>query len=151
MLNIKLKKKHKKHASGGGKNISVKLIITLTALLVLLLAQGSIALYSQHTLKTEVVEQWKKDAVELAEEAAKRAENADAWLHTMEEVTENKIEDVGKMVALLDKIDNQSISLLAEEIDVSEINYVENGEIVYSNLPDNIGYIYPDDHPLKTF
>ncbi|MFC4709218.1 methyl-accepting chemotaxis protein [Enterococcus eurekensis] len=87
------------------------------------------------------------DIEEDIRKAAKLIEN----LEKSQEVVENQMEDT-KELPKGQNLSNETISMVAESLGISEINYLDiDGTVLYSNYPENVGLNLDADHPLTIF
>lgn len=132
------------------KNPSLKFKITISSLLVLIISTIIFAAVSLYIINNKFESQVKEDGISLVDEITAEIENNNLMIKQLEAVLGEKITTTAYLVGQNPAVSNEYLSEVAKEIDVQEINVVNpSGVIVYSNLPDNIGYKYPADHPAQ--
>ena len=105
----------------------------------------------------EVMERMEDNAYSLAvinndiEEDIRKAAKLIENLEKSQEVVENQMEDT-KELPKGQNLSNETISMVAESLGISEINYLDiDGTVLYSNYPENVGLNLDADHPLTIF
>ncbi|WP_242873050.1 methyl-accepting chemotaxis protein [Clostridium magnum] len=132
------------------RNRSLKLKITLSALLVLMISTLLLAIISLTIINKKFENQVKEDGMSLVEEISTEVENNNLIVKQLDSLLGEKILTVAYLVGENANISNEYLLQVAKDINVQEINVVNpSGEIIYSNLPENIGYKYLEDHPVQ--
>ena len=119
----------------------------------------------------EVMERMEDNAYSLAvinndiEEDIRKAanmvqmlENLDGVQSTVNLQETNELEETGEAEEVQEilqakgKLSNETITQLANSLEVSELNYIDSsGTIIFSNFPENLGVVLDADHPLTIF
>ncbi|SDY80404.1 methyl-accepting chemotaxis protein [Evansella caseinilytica] len=139
-------KRSKKHSS-----IKIKLI--LVPLAVVFAAIFAIGYISSWFIKDSLLDQMRTDGIKLASQLVERADDNAVSLTTINELLEDKIRTVGKMVlGNQDDLNDDVLKNIAEDTGVDEIFwYNPQGEIVYSTIADYVGWQAPAGHPVGDF
>jgi len=85
-------------------------------------------------------------------------ENLDGVQSTVNLQETNELEETGEAEEVQEilqakgKLSNETITQLANSLEVSELNYIDSsGTIIFSNFPENLGVVLDADHPLTIF
>jgi methyl-accepting chemotaxis protein len=85
-------------------------------------------------------------------------ENLDGVQSTVNLQETNELEETGEAEEVQEilqakgKLSNETITQLANSLEVSELNYIDSsGTIIFSNFPENLGVVLDSDHPLTIF
>ena len=132
------------------RKISLILKITLALSALIIIMAVGMSNQSLRVLKDSVTEQWSKDSVLLAREIAGNLEKTNEIVDIMQTDITNRLHYLGNTFNYIGNIDNDVITHIAQTNDITEINYVRGNKIVYSNMPDNIGYEYSPDSAFVT-
>lgn len=129
------------------KKSSVKTKIILSTVLVLIISIFSITFMSAITITSNLESQMKINGLNLIKTVADDFKSNSKSL----KIVENQLEEKIKAVAFAVKnsnMSNESLTSIATSLGVSEINYAgADRVIVFSNLPGNRDWQYPEDHP----
>lgn len=105
------------------------------------------------TVKNHFHEQRNEEAVKLARSYAHSLSKFTDGEEIVNRLLEDKIRIAAKSVQYFaDELDNEMLASLAGTLEVDEVDfYNEKGKLMYSNLPDLIGWeVYPG-HPIDLF
>ncbi|QZY55906.1 methyl-accepting chemotaxis protein [Crassaminicella profunda] len=141
----KLKTKGTKHS------IKFKLVtIPLILLLIAILGIGSV---SSYIMRDNLLHQMKKDGVGMVAQIVKEIEKNTIFLQRMNEEINEDIKESGNVVrSNQNQLSNSLLKQIAKDLEVDEINvFDKKGEIVYSNLEENMGFVASKEHALFTF
>jgi len=130
-------------------NYSIKVRLIVLPLLIVLIAISGIGVASSLLIKNSLLNQMRVEGLELSHQAATQLEVATISLNTIHNMVENNIRSVGRMtIANRDNMSKERLVQIAKNLDVHEINiFNQNGEVIYSNLNENVGYIVDETHP----
>lgn len=131
-----------------GRTISVKIVTV--SLILIFLSLSVMSGISVFTLKSKLEEQMKTAALDLSHEIINQIAISEDAIKVLEEQLEDKLESSARIIAETQRenLSNEFLVEIANATGISEINYAdETREILYSNLPDNVGWTYPEDHP----
>lgn len=132
------------------KNHSLKSKIALSALLVLMISTILLAFISLTIINKKFENQVKEDGMSLVEEITTEVQNNNSIMKQLDTLLGEKITTTAYLVGQNTNISSEYLSVIAKDINVQEINVVNaSGEIIYSNLSENIGYKYPENHPVQ--
>nr|WP_246517030.1 methyl-accepting chemotaxis protein [Clostridium aciditolerans] len=129
---------------------SLKFRITVSSLLVVLLSTIILAVVSYNVISKKFQNQVKEDGMLLTEEISAEMQTNHTILNQVDKLLGEKISTTAYLVGHNANFSNEYLAEVAKSINVQEIN-ISNAEgvILYSNLPANINYKYPADHPVQ--
>ncbi|SDY99913.1 methyl-accepting chemotaxis protein [Tindallia californiensis] len=132
---------------------SIRRRLTVLPLVIVLIAVLVIGMVSAAGTRDSMLDQMRDDGLEVASQAARQLELATTSIETITHTVENTIRQVSNTVVLYqDEISNEMLTDLANAMNVDELNYYDNnGLILYSNDPANLGWQAPSDHPAAAF
>ncbi|WIF94018.1 methyl-accepting chemotaxis protein [Caminicella sporogenes] len=135
------------------KNTSIKFKVVILPLVLMLIAIIVFGTTSTYFIHKSLLEQMKGDSFLALEQIVNQIENNKASLEALNQNIENHIKITGRRVAAnSNNMSNDLLIKLAEDLEVDEINVYNNkGEIIYSNLEENIGWIAPENHLAQKF
>lgn len=147
-MKIKEGKKSNKRSKRNKSSIRLKLlIIPIVVVIVSIIAIGFISSYiSQKSLVNE-----KAMSGEIVlKEFIRRIEDNSTSLETINNAIEDNIRNVSNVIFRLgEEVSNERLQDLAQDLGVDEINYFSpQGEILFSNMPDNVGWKTDDKHSI---
>ncbi|KYO69176.1 methyl-accepting chemotaxis protein [Thermovenabulum gondwanense] len=130
---------------------SVKFKINILPLFVIFLLILSISLTSGQIVRSRMIAQMENDGYNLANQIAEQIQSNARSMEIINGNVEGKIKEVAGLIINNKKlINNQYLENIARSLNVDEINVVDNtGKIVYSNLKENIGYVYDEKHAAQ--
>lgn len=133
------------------EQLSLKLKISITSLLVLFTALIVFSMISLRIVNEKIEEQMELDGNMIVEQI--RDEITKNYLIKQElgKGLEDKIIDIGYLLGKMTNLSNAYLIEFSQKLGVEEINIVDaKGVITYSNLPENLKYKYPDDHAAQS-
>ena len=93
--------------------------------------------------------QIRENANTIASSISEKIDNSYMAEESIDSVLEDAIYQVAYSIGNMSISSNEELISLSKKANIAEINIVDNqGQIVYSNLPDNIGFIYPLDSAM---
>lgn len=115
-------------------------------LLVISLALTSVNIYAASNGMNIMA---KEDVTKLISLISTSIENG----HTFEEISntfmDDKIKTVAYIFGQMENYNSSNCSRIARDLNVAEVNIVNTDrKIMYSNMPANVGYVYPSGHAL---
>lgn len=126
---------------------SIKFKLTVLPLIILFISFTYITVSASYIIKTFLINNMKNDGITLARQIAQRMGQSNNTYVILNEQVEDKIRSVAKDVLNETTLSNETLKKISQNLNVDEINYVDaSGKIIYSNLPENIGYIFKPDH-----
>lgn len=145
-MKLKLNKRKK-----GKTSIRVKLLIA--PILIVMLTLAGVTLISTFSTRESILNEMSRNGQIILEEFISRLEDNSRSLDVLNESVEDQIRIVAKAVmGLNNELNNEKMTQIAEDLGVGEINlYNSQGTIVYSNIPDQVGSITDESHPLYSF
>lgn len=134
-------------------SIKIKLLILpITLVIVSILAIGII---SNYISKNSLLKQMAEDGEFTLSNIAGRIQNNTSSLETINMSLENDIRQVANTVKRLgDGVNDKRLVQISEDLGANQINYwSKEGVIIYSNIPENIGYdpSGEEGHPMIAF
>lgn len=127
-----------------GRKIAIVVLVSLVA---------SVALttyFSVKDAKRALYNELDESALQIANILAHEIDTLTETEGDMDNILEDYINDMAFLIGNKESFSNEELGKLAESIGIAEINIVDkSGEIVCSNLSENIGYVYPEEHPMR--
>lgn len=135
------------------KNVVNKYKLIYLPLFIALLAPFIVSISNLYITKNLLLEQVKQDGLNLSKQVAKQIEKNETSLNIINEMLEQKIRDIGKMVIENEKnLSNDFLTRLAKDLHIDELNWMnENGTILYSSVKEYKGWVPFKGHPLYDF
>ncbi|RQD67655.1 MAG: methyl-accepting chemotaxis protein [Tindallia sp. MSAO_Bac2] len=132
---------------------SIRNRLTILPLIIVLIAVLVIGLTSAGGTRDSMLAQMREDGMEVAAQASSQMELASTSINTITEMIEDSIRQVSNVVILnQEELSNEMLTDIAAAMDIDELNYFDdNGEILFSNDPANLGWQAPADHPAYAF
>lgn len=132
------------------RNYSLKSKITISSFLVLTISIILLAIMSFNIINKKFENQVKEDGISLVEEIASEIQSNNTIMEQLDNLLGDKICAVAYLVGQHPNISNEYLSEVAKAVNVQEIDIADpSGVIIYSNLAVNIGYKYPENHPVQ--
>ncbi|NMM65000.1 HAMP domain-containing protein [Clostridium sp. P21] len=129
---------------------TLKFKITVNSILVVLLVTVVLAAASYNIISKRLDAQIKIDGNNFVEEVVSEIETNNSVLTNLNDLLGQKIKTTAYLVGQNSNVSNEYLKQVADEIQVQEIDISDpQGVILYSNIPANIGYKYPEDHPVQ--
>lgn len=134
------------------KSIRTKLMVIPIILIVL----STIAIIISVTIRTDssMKAQMQEETEYLLANVAERLNDNNASIESIENIVESSLLDAlnSSKNKNLDGLTNQEITELANLIQVDELNLInENGQIINSNVPEQINTVLDENHPIREF
>ncbi|QUH24981.1 methyl-accepting chemotaxis protein [Serpentinicella alkaliphila] len=135
------------------KKGSIKFKLIILPLIIVLVAISINGAISSYLTRTSLLDQIQGNGIELATYATEKIQNSHLALQTISHLVENNIRSVGRVVlSNQNNLSNNYLIQLTQALDADEINvFNQNGEVIYSNYPENIGWKAPDTHMARIF
>ncbi len=130
------------------KRKSIKFRLIILPLLIIAISISGVAIRSSLLIRSSLVNQMKFDGLEISYQTVEQIKTADSSMEVINKMIDNNIRSVAKtVISNRNDISNGKLIQIADDLDVEEINvYNENGEIIYSNLDENIGFLGDENH-----
>lgn len=130
---------------------SVKFKISIFPISILLMFVLIVGITTTQIVKNEMIAQMKEEGFNLANYIAQQIENTSIAMDVVNATIENKIKETANLVIQnSDNLNDQYLINLAKVLNVSEINVADkSGKIIFSNLKENIGYVYDEKHQAQ--
>jgi methyl-accepting chemotaxis protein len=128
---------------------SIKMNLIVIPLIIVFISILGIGSVSSYLIKDSMLDQMRRNGLELVEQVAHQIEISKISSETINEMIEDNIRAVGKsVITYQDQLSNELLMQLAKDLSADEINvFNEAGEVIFSNLAEeNIGWIVPEDH-----
>lgn len=127
---------------------SVRFKINVLPILILLIFILIIGIATTQIIKNKMIAEMKEEGFNLANHIAHQIENTTMAMDVINATVENKIKETANLVIQNSgNLNNDFLIKLAKALNVDEINVADkNGKIIYSNLKENIGYVYDETH-----
>ncbi|MCY6371620.1 methyl-accepting chemotaxis protein [Clostridium ganghwense] len=131
--------------------LSLKLKIAITSLMVLFAALLVFSTVSLKIVNKKIEQQMKTDGNMIVEQIRDQISTNFVIEQEIEKVLEDKIVGTAYLLGKIPNISNAYLTQISEELGVEEINISDsNGTIIYSNLSENINYKYPNKHMVQS-
>lgn len=132
-----------------GSIIGRKMISLVTVFLIVSLVINTY--YTIRKTKQALYANLDESSTQLARILAKEVATFDKTGDDIDGFFNKYIHDIAVMVGETSNVSNEKIENLVTKIGVSQVNIANSeGKIVYSNMPGNIGYVYTEDHPMRS-
>lgn len=143
----KAKEKAKKQSIKRQVSITAKVTgFVLTILLVAAFALTSVNIFSAGNGMNAMA---KEDVKKLISLISTSIENGQNFEEIANGFLTDKIRTVAYIFGQMEEYTDYNCSRIARDLNVAEVNIVSaDREIMYSNMPANIGYVYPEGHAL---
>lgn len=129
---------------------TLKFKVTLNSILVVFLVTVVLAIVSYSIISKRLDAQIKTDGNNFVDEVVSEIQTNTAVIKNLDSLLGQKIKTTAYLVGQNPNLSNEYLMQVAKDIDVQEVNVCSpQGIIIYSNLPANIGYKYPEDHPAQ--
>lgn len=146
----KVFKKFKKRNIKVNKN-SIRVRLLIIPILVVILSLSTIGLISGYNTQQSLLEDMDRNGKIIVEEFINSLQDNQMALDALNQSIEQYIRAVAKSTfSHEENLDNEAIAQLAKDLEIDELNYYNaSGKIIYSNIPDNIGFKAGHDHPIS--
>ncbi len=136
-----------------GKRGSIKTRLIVIPLVVLFFTIASIGVFSSYFLQTSLLQSMEDNGIFLAERIVANLADNDRALGIVNDLLDNKIYSAAKMVIDNDEdLNSEFLKTMAENLEVAQVSWFNpQGEIVYSNIDEYIGWTAQAGHPIYDF
>lgn len=146
---METKKTEVKQASVNSKKASIKTKLTIMPIILVVLAVAIICTFSSIMTRNSLFDEMRRNGQFLLEQFAQRLNDNTKSLETINHIIEDDIRKAADSVKNLGEINNESITKIANNLQIDELNYFDaQGVILYSNVPENLGWQPDESHPL---
>ena len=127
---------------------SIKFKMVALPLMLIFVGVSIIGGISSYFARENLLNEMRANGFYLAEGYASRLKDNSETLKTIDRLIEERIETANRVIAFNSgNINNEFLSALSRDMNIVEINVTSpDGEIIYSNMPENIGWTFPADH-----
>lgn len=133
------------------KNIDLKFKIIFISISIYFVAVVLLTVLSLNITKEQMEKQITEDGIVLAKQIAKHIEYANSYEKRIDGLLTDKIKAIAYLIGKNDNINNGYLNEVSKIADISEINVINREKkIINSNLSGNLGYIYPESHPMNS-
>lgn len=130
------------------RSISMKTRIIAASLLIIFVSVALITGVSMGIVQSQLENQLRDNGMMTAAIIGNEFKQKEKSMQLIESQFEDKLRAVAIAVSNFTNISSDELGFLAASLGVAEINVADGQRnIIYSNLPDNIGWQYPEDHP----
>ena len=150
--NIKNKKENEiKEKKKGQKNSSIKTRLLFIPIIIIFISISFISFISNYIAKDILNKQMLNDSEITVNQIIGRMEDNTNSLNIINDAIENNIRNATKIMAReYENLSTERLIQLAQDLKLDEVNYYSSdGILIYSNIPDNINWIPPKDHPIS--
>lgn len=135
------------------KRSSIKTKLIVIPIILLLIAIGSIGLVSSVISRQSLLDTMEQNGIYILKAFTKTLEDNARALETTNELMDDKIRTIGRVVISNENtVNSEYLKILAEESDVEQISwYNKDGVITYSNIDEYIGWVTTTDHVIYDF
>ncbi len=129
---------------------SIKFKFISALLVILLIIISSLSFMSIRTIQKSIKQQLEQDGTHLVKQIILQIENNNETINSIDELLENSMISICNIIAKGEFMSDNYLVELAKSSNVSEINLAnKDGVITYSNLNENIGFVYPKEHAVS--
>lgn len=129
------------------KGLSLRLKLILIPAIIFVIGVTSVGFYSYNKASKALELQMYNDGIALSESMVEEIKNSIYMESTVESLIEDKLDLTANTISSYASTDSAILEKISKNALVDEINIISSdSKIVASNLPDNVGYIYPSDH-----
>ncbi|EJO5348536.1 HAMP domain-containing protein [Clostridium botulinum] len=129
------------------KKINLKKKILITSLLIFLISMSLLTGFTFKMVSSKFKNQVKEDGLNLAKQVSFQITSSQKATNEIDKILADKVLSISKMVIENKNISNEYLTSVAIKCNIQEINVTDkNGKIIYSNMPENINYVYPLDY-----
>ncbi|WP_248479760.1 methyl-accepting chemotaxis protein [Tepidibacter aestuarii] len=129
---------------------SIKFKFISALLIILLIIISSLSFLSIKTTQKSIKQQLEQDGTQLVKEIILQIENNNETINSIDKLLEDNMISICNIIAKGKLISNDYLFELAKSSNISEINLAnQDGVIIYSNLNENLGFIYQNDHAVS--
>lgn len=132
------------------KSIKVRLLII--PLIVILFAIAGIGTISSYITRQSLLDEMSANGRYIVNNFLGRMQDNANSLRVVTDNAEDRIRLLFEVVNRMDNLNSSTITDLAKDLDIEQINFFDsNGVVIYSNIPEYIGWQPDADHPLHSF
>ena len=134
------------------KNLSIKSKILAIPITMIAIILTLITILTSNLIKNNLTLQMKADGIKLVSQISKQIENNSTSIENSNKDIENRIISLGNYLAnKSDGISSKYLIEIAKTFNVDELNITDSaGTIIYSNLPENLGFLFSNDMQCYT-
>ncbi|WP_050607529.1 methyl-accepting chemotaxis protein [Clostridium niameyense] len=131
---------------GDNKN-SLKNKIICTTLVIFFLCSSILTTVTYIMVSNKFKKQVKVDGLNLANQLNSEITKYTEFKKTIDILSSEKLLSVAYLLNQTKDTSNANLAEIAKQTNLQEINITDNqGKIIYSNLPENINYVFPSDY-----
>lgn len=146
------KETQEKQSTKKRKKVSIRMKLTVIPIILVILSVAISSIFSSIITKNSLIKQMNENGMFLLEQFAQRLNNNSKSTEIITSMIEDEIRKAAKVIINLDEINSETITKIANELEIDEINYFNpEGVILYSNVTDNINWKPDETHPLYSF
>lgn len=117
--------------------------------LVLLISISLLTLLSVYTINQKLIKNMQEDGLALVKQFASQINMSNSTTAALDKQLDEKLKSVAYSLAPNNGLSNEYLSELGKKIGVAEIDVTgPDRKIIYSNINENLGWAYPEDHPV---
>lgn len=130
------------------KSIAVKITFLVTVCIFITIV--AVTGISIKNTKDSLYNEMKAQGMVIAEQITNQIQQKGFMADDMDKILENDLYHSAYSIASISNPSNAVLQGISKNSGIAEINIVDDkGIIIFSNLPDNIGYIYKEDHAIQ--
>ena len=139
-------------SSGSTRKKSIKTKLIIIPITLVIISIVLISIFSSISVKNSLLSEMHESGQFVLEQFVERLNDNYKSLETINWMVEDEIRKAAKTIMDFDQLDNQRIIRLAKNLGIDELNYFNSeGVILYSNIPENIGWKPDESHALYSF
>ncbi|WP_251859540.1 methyl-accepting chemotaxis protein [Clostridium sp. Marseille-Q2269] len=132
------------------KKLTLKKKILITCLVIFLVSMSSLTILTFKMVSNKFRNQVKEDGLNLAKQVSFQITSSQKAMSEIDKILSDKVLSISKMTIENKNISNKYLIDVAAKCNVQEINVTDkSGKIIYSNMPENINYVYPLDYSVQ--
>jgi methyl-accepting chemotaxis protein len=129
------------------KSLKLKLILIVS--LIIFAISGSLSVILIKQAEDKIIEETKKSGMGVVGDMEKALVLSNTFNHLIDDVLSERVEIMSYLLGQKPDIDNDYLKKISNKFGISELNFANsNGEILFSNLSENLGYVYQSDHAM---
>ena len=146
------KETQEKQSTKKRKKVSIRMKLTVIPIILVILSISIISLFSSIITRNSLLDEMRSNGIFMLEQLVQRVNDNSKSVEIVNKMIEDEIRKAAKVIINLDEINSETITRIARELEVDEINYLDSeGVVLYSNMPENIGWKVNESHPLYSF
>ncbi|KGO15389.1 methyl-accepting chemotaxis protein [Clostridium botulinum] len=127
--------------------LNFKKKIVITSLLIFLISMSLLTGFTFKMVSSKFQKQVEEDGLNLAKQVSSQIISSQKATKEIDKILADKVLSISKMVIENKNISNEYLTSVGVKCNIQEINVTDkNGKIIYSNMPENINYVYPLDY-----